>query len=343
MFFSFMIWWHKNHDAMRKNHVSTQADTVSCQSKLKRVEGKISNSRRSVDSVVWSKSRLTFSFLELLGGLINPHIVLAPPSLVFHTVSWLFWPGLKCCFAPTWACFDDTPLRWITAPTPQHGHAPLHSTLFDSKSSQLKIYSIDCNTIHYSAHNCTSSSLANPEHSHLNIFFVKTAHFCNFVVRPRSLTQTCKYHPSNVLLCCPGTFHGVCFSVLKWSCGRAAVFQDVCTLPCGETNLFDIRHWWLPIWLARQNVDSVHRASEMSHMCANVCQFWCASRSTAWHGIDMSKCADADAGSTQADADADAASPWLKPSPGVLSDGAIVLLPSNTVCLLYDPLLHPHC
>ena len=51
----------------------------------------------------------------------------------------------------------------------------------------------------------------------------------------------------------------------------------------------------------------------------------------------MSKCADADAGSTQADADADAASPWLKPSPGVLSDGAIVLLPSNTVCLLYDP------
>ena len=78
---------------------------------------KISNSRRSVDSVVWSKSRLTFSFLELLGGLINPHIVLAPPSLVFHTVSWLFWPGLKCCFAPTWACFDDTPLRWITAPT----------------------------------------------------------------------------------------------------------------------------------------------------------------------------------------------------------------------------------
>ena len=303
---------------------------------------KISNSRRSVDSVVWSKSRLTFSFLELLGGLINPHIVLAPPSLVFHTVSWLFWPGLKCCFAPTWACFDDTPLRWITAPT----HPLKMVTLIFTR---LKIFSTEnlLNRLQHNPLQCAQLHkfiTCKPWAFTSEYFFVKTAHFCNFVVsRPRSLTQTCKYHPSNVLLCCPGTFHGVCFSDLKWSCGRAAVFQDVCTLPCGETNLFDIRHWWLPIWLARQNVDSVHRASEMSHMCANVCQFWCASRSTAWHGIDMSKCADADAGSTQADADADAASPWLKPSPGVLSDGAIVLLPSNTVCLLYDPPLHPHC
>ena len=172
----FMIWWHYDHGSIRKSsfypgwysELPKQTETS---------WRKISNSRRSVDSVVWSKSRLTFSFLELLGGLINPHIVLAPPSLVFHTVSWLFWPGLKCCFAPTWACFDDTPLRWITAPTPQHGHAPLHSTLFDSKSSQLKIYSIDCNTIHYNALNCTSSSLANPEHSHLNIFLLKRRTF----------------------------------------------------------------------------------------------------------------------------------------------------------------------
>ena len=172
-------WWLYNvHGGMRLYFFSTKSGTWINKDNLfelpKQNETswrKISNSRRSVDSVVWSKSRLTFSFLELLGGLINPHIVLAPPSLVFHTVSWLFWPGLKCCFAPTWACFDDTPLRWITAPTPQHGHAPLHLKLFDSKSSQLKIYSIDCNTIHYNALNCTSSSLANPEHSHLNIFF----------------------------------------------------------------------------------------------------------------------------------------------------------------------------
>ena len=92
-------WWLYNvHGGMRLYFFSTKSGTWINKDNLFELPmqtetswRKISNSRRSVDSVVWSKSRLTFSFLELLGGLINPHIVLAPPSLVFHTVSWLFW------------------------------------------------------------------------------------------------------------------------------------------------------------------------------------------------------------------------------------------------------------
>ena len=57
--------------------ITFQAERANCESKLKRMEGKISNSRRSVDSVVCMISRV---WMALMGG----------SSVVFMMV-WYGW------------------------------------------------------------------------------------------------------------------------------------------------------------------------------------------------------------------------------------------------------------